>query len=125
MIDLLSTMDDEHYPTEETERIIREYHGPVDELLAAVKTVWAYADSGYWDEGDALDFLDRPVHRYHVSTAGWSGNESLLDALEDNRGFWMFFWFQSQRGGHYIFETNEHMKTVIEWPKSTVDATAP
>ena len=40
---------------------------------------------------------------YEVSTGGWSGNESLIGALQENFVFWSMCWVQSRRGGHFIF----------------------
>jgi hypothetical protein len=39
-----------------------------------------------------------------LHTFGWSGNESIVDALDKNVLFWMTCWEQSNRGGHYKFE---------------------
>jgi hypothetical protein len=58
--------------------------------MAFIKTVWAYADWG-WHEQDGL---------YQISTAGWSGNESIIRAMEKNP-LWILGWQQSRRGGHY------------------------
>jgi hypothetical protein len=44
------------------------------------------------------------VQRFDISTAGWSGNESLIRAMEKNSFMWATTWVQSRRGGHYIFE---------------------
>jgi hypothetical protein len=112
MLDLKPTMDEEHYPTEETERRIREYEGDARELLAAVREVWAYPD--YWQEEDATDILDKPTHRYNMSTAGWSGNETLMAALEDCWMFWIRFWVARSVGGHYIFEIGPGDATVLK-----------
>lgn len=111
MIDLKSTMDEDGYPTEETERLVREFEGDARELLASLREVWMHPT--YWDEEDGVDILDRPVHRYHVSTAGWSGNESLIEALRDHWIFWMRFWVEERVGGHFIFEIGEGDATVI------------
>ena len=112
MIDLKSTMDEDGYPTEETERLVREFEGDARELLASLREVWMYPT--YWDEEDGVDILDRPVHRYHVSTAGWSGNESLIEALRNHWIFWMRFWVEERAGGHFIFEIGEGDASVIK-----------
>ena len=112
MIDLKSTMDEDGYPTEETERLVREFEGDARELLASLREVWMHPT--YWDEEEGVDILDRPVHRYHVSTAGWSGNESLIEALRDHWIFWMRFWVEERVGGHFIFEISEGDATVIK-----------
>lgn len=53
---------------------------------------------------------------YHVSTAGWSGNESLIDALQENMVFWLFCFLNHHRGGHYVFSvpsSSEPKKVVV------------
>lgn len=37
------------------------------------------------------------------ATGGWSGNEDLIAALEDNEVFWLMSWEASFRGGLYHF----------------------
>lgn len=64
-----------------------------------------------------LDYVEK-LHYYskwgfHVSgkniikiefhTGGWSGNESLIEALQDNFIFWTAGWEKSTKGGHYWF----------------------
>jgi hypothetical protein len=112
MIDLKSTMDEDGYPTEETERLVREFEGDARDLLVSLREVWMHPT--YWDEEDGVDILDHPVHRYNVSTAGWSGNESLIEALRNNWIFWMRFWIEERVGGHFIFEIGEGDATVIK-----------
>jgi hypothetical protein len=97
--------DDDGYPTEEAIERVRKFKGQPEELLALVRTGWHYGDWG-WHEESACDddSLNRSVHRYYLHTGGWSGNESLISAMENNFQFWMVVWVQSRRGGHYIFE---------------------
>ena len=96
------------YPDDEDLDKIKQWNilkGPetLTSLMDYIKTLWWMPDWG-WREEDAKDILDRPVRRYSISTAGWSGNESLIEAMESNQMFWMFCWVQSRRGGHYVFE---------------------
>lgn len=94
--------DDDGYPTEEAEKLVAEW--PHEDnwrgLMAFIKPLWRYADCGYWTES----LTDEGRKQYEISTAGWSGNESLIYALQENKIFWAFCWVQSRRGGHYIFE---------------------
>ncbi len=99
-------MIDNDYPSEETLERIKNWPQQLDTfaaLLEEVKAAW-WMPSWGWHEEDALDMLDRPIRRYSISTGGWSGNESLIGALQDNHMFWGLCWVQSRRGGHYIFE---------------------
>lgn len=65
-----------------------------EELMEYVRSLWAYANSGYWTQDG---------NKYSLSTAGWSGNESIVCALKDNYVFWALCWYFSKRGGHYEF----------------------
>ena len=89
-------MPDEHgYPTEEELRIIREWDANRGflGLLEHVEEIWWTPEWGISKEGS----------EWNVSTGGWSGNEEIVAALQDNMMFWMMCWVQSRRGGHYIF----------------------
>lgn len=74
----------------------------------------------HWNENDPhglIKFITRlwwPGDGYGVQlrgrvlslhTYGWSGNESIISALQDNL-FWVFYWEKSFRGGHYWFRLN-------------------
>lgn len=92
----------QYYPSDQELEQIREwivsglsaYHA----LMTFVRERWAYADCGYFDQET---IGDQGIYRLH--TAGWSGNESLIGAMQDNFVFWAMYWLQSRRGGHYIF----------------------
>lgn len=88
------TFDKEGYPTKETLDTIRRW--PSDNypsLFVYLKLAWQYGDEyvscgkGYWT--------------FH--TCGWSGNESIIEAMQDNIMFWTLHWQSSTRGGHYTF----------------------
>ena len=90
------------YPDESELRRIRKWHGDWTDLLAFVETLWRYADTGYWVQHG---------NRYEVSTVGWSGNESIIAALEENLIFWTMCWWSSRRGGHYEFKVPTYAVT--------------
>jgi hypothetical protein len=89
------------YPTDEQLKIIEEWPivNPQDiaefhKIMEYIKPLWEFADCGYWvQDGDI----------YYLHTAGWSGNEDIIGALDKNIIFWMLYWYRSERGGHYIF----------------------
>lgn len=86
-------LGDNGYPGErELERIrcwpMEDWPG----LMAYVRARWVYADDGYWE---------RRGSAYLLHTAGWSGNESLVQALSENVLFWSVCWVWSRRGGHH------------------------
>jgi len=86
------TFDHDGYPTEETLQAIRGWEADMHALFAFIGEAWRYPD--YWHrEGDT----------YRFSTGGWSGNESLIEALEANFVAWAICWLSSARGGHYVF----------------------
>ena len=70
--------------------------GDFDRFMAFVKSIgnwWPQELFGWKQEG--RDFW--------ISTGGWSGNESILAAMEQNMIFWMVCWQEHARGGHYKF----------------------
>lgn len=98
-------MTEDGYPTEEELDTITnwDYKEGFHELMAYIETLWVYADAGYWT---------RTGEEYHISTAGWSGNEEIIQAMQENTIFWAFCWAQSRRGGHYIFDLTRGKKNV-------------
>ena len=102
------------YPSDSELEIIANWNSEnVRALFQYIRERWAYANAGYWREETISkddfsgDEYIRPRYRYYLSTAGWSGNESILRALQRNETLWQTIWVQSRRGGHYIFELQD------------------
>lgn len=87
-------MDDDGYPEESELKQIAEWPWQdISGLLAFVQPRWSYPDR-WWTVGDVLN----------LSTGGWSGNEDLVRAMQQNVMFWYICWISSRRGGHYEFD---------------------
>lgn len=80
------------YPADEELKAIREWdkHDPRG-WLEYCQGIWWAADWG-WPEVEG-----------EVSTGGWSGNEDIIDAMQDNAMLWLQTWESTRRGGHYTF----------------------
>jgi hypothetical protein len=103
-------LDKDGYPTEETLDKIE--HWPIsnakdaEELMTFVSEIWWPGDGYGWMRSAHRhrEYKGGTLRRYYkISTGGWSGNESLICAMEENRMFWMLTWLSSRRGGHYEF----------------------
>jgi len=102
-------LDEDGYPTDDALIIIENwYWNDSKGWFEFIKSLW-YLSSWGWDEGEEPhDWKkDEMCYRYHISTAGWSGNEAIIHAMQKNDWMWYFNWVQSRRGGHYIFELKE------------------
>lgn len=98
------------YPTERTLRAIRRWpiNQPSDagDLLAFVQRAWRYPDYFLRSARRTREWTGSTLRwTWSVSTCGWSGNEDLIAAMEQNRMFWALAWKSSRRGGHYTFRT--------------------
>ena len=114
LLDKGDFLDDDGYPTEDALEIISIWHwNDPKGWFEFIKSLWHYRSWGWreYDEphpwNDMEKYKDRIVHKYNISTAGWSGNESIIYAMQENRMMWNLNWEQSRRGGHYIFELRE------------------
>lgn len=47
--------------------------------------------------------VERVGNFMQITTGGWSGNESVIDALQENVIFWTLYWESSHRGGMHVF----------------------
>ena len=90
------------YPREEELKIIEEWDflnkPAVIEFLDYVRNLWKY--------DDRFVLTGKRILRLYLSTGGWSGNESIINALQKNFIFWTMCWVKHQRGGHYWFCIN-------------------
>lgn len=93
-------MDNGGYPTKAELKELRTW--PIKDFVAfaaRIKELWYYPEAvEYRREGDE--------HIVELSTGGWSGNEDLIGALMDNHLWWTIFWYQSTRGGRYVFKSS-------------------
>lgn len=90
------------YPTDEELEAIERYEGDWNVLLETiVKPLW-WPDGSYGYSTEPTEEADEI--RYRLSTWGWSGNESIIASLKQNKHFfWSFCWESSRRGGHHTF----------------------
>jgi len=89
---------DDMYPSDyELETITAwDYRDPVG-WFAYIKSV-----GNYWPD-EAFWWHQAEDGTLRISTGGWSGNESILDAMRQNQMLWSITWESTRRGGHYEF----------------------
>ena len=106
--------DEEGYPTNAALELVENWHWTdCKGLLEFIEGIWHMRSWG-WNEVDASelspdddDYNESGGTLLFVSTAGWSGNESIIGAFRRNEMAWHLCWIQSRRGGHYIFKPHE------------------
>lgn len=100
------TFDEDGYPTNETLERIRTWTENDDylALMEFVKSALAYPYA-FVEERDCQPEYSgaRPTREFSIATGGWSGNESVLEALENNQVFYMLSWYSSHRGGRVVY----------------------
>lgn len=99
-------MDEDGYPTAACLKLIEEWHwSDVTGWFEFIRQQWYNSDWGWESEEKPHRWRENEyVIEYAISTAGWSGNEGIIRAMEKNDTLWHMTWYQSRRGGHYIFE---------------------
>ena len=106
VINEFGLLDGDGYPTVHALRLISKWHySDPKGWFEFIKSLWQFHDFGWHESEHPHEYIDgKTVYRYDISTAGWSGNESIIRAMEENDSIWFLVWVQSRRGGHYIFE---------------------
>lgn len=87
------TFDKSCYPTDETLNAIEFWKFPFDGLWDFIKEAWN-TQYGQIKESKAL---------IKFFTGGWSGNEDVIAAMQNNSPFWGLYWQSSVRGGREVF----------------------
>lgn len=95
-------LDDDGYPTEPFLTSIEtwDYKRGFNQLLEFAMQGHIYPE--YWQREKELD-----QDVWYIATGGWSGNEAILCALKSNTIFWLSCWYQSKRGGHFVFKVRK------------------
>jgi hypothetical protein len=106
LLDKHPMLDKDGYPTDHCLQIIKNWHWSDSKgWFEFIKEYWWAPDFGWQEANVPHEFRENKiVHQFQISTGGWSGNESIIRAMERNGMMWHFNWVQSRRGGHYIFE---------------------
>ncbi len=96
--------DKDGYPTKQELRKVKEWD--IDDFTGwfkYIESIWHWDDRARVYRG--RNCFGRRVNKAYLSTGGWSGNESIIDAMQNNKNYlWMFTCWKSRRGGHYWFE---------------------
>lgn len=99
-----SLTDTHGYPTERGLDMVRFFEGNLNEMYQLLKMLWWHNKSVEYD-GETLC----------LATLGWSGNEDIIQALQENKFFfWVKYWHLSKKGGYYEFKQStwhDHITT--------------
>jgi len=105
----MDDLDDDGYPTDEALDKIKNW--PLQDVVGCLKyaqQLWCYPDRVKVDVRKHPWYDDKTQTIICFSTGGWSGNESVISALESNFGV-SSRWEMSMRGGYheYVMENYE------------------
>lgn len=59
---------------------------------------------GLWKYPDYFVVKGKKTIKLGLHTGGWSGNEDIIEALQENEMFFLLYWLKSVRGGHYYLQ---------------------
>ncbi|MFS0885353.1 hypothetical protein [Aeromicrobium sp. 179-A 4D2 NHS] len=116
MLDIdFDLLDDDGYPTDEAIEYIENFRGTPQHLTTLIADLWHLYD---------IEPVSDP-ETGHVTvelvTCGWSGNESIISALNQT-SYRLLGWQSSERGGRHVYEFGADFWTseaVWPFPKRT------
>ena len=85
------------YPDESDLKKIKEWDAIIDPF-----GLIEFIESVGWCE--PIRKRGKRVWYVEFHTWGWSGNESIIQALRENQMFFAIYWLKTTRGGHYYFK---------------------
>ena len=89
--------DGDGFTAEDLKKIAEWDYKDLGGLLEFVETIWWCPEWGFVrNEMPGGEWIE-------LHTGGWSGNEQIIHALQQNFMFWGMCWARSERGGHYYF----------------------
>ena len=95
------TFDADGYPTQETEEVIAKWpHSDPDGWFTFIREAWDHHYGTIRYDPKFATFI----------TGGWSGNESIIEAMQENKVLWIVLWESSHRGGKYVLRLPEKKK---------------
>lgn len=108
-------LDNDGYPAEASLKQIAEWDLTKQDIYGLLDLV---KENTQWEDRQ-IHIIGKRVLRFEYHTGGWSGNEEVIGALQQNTFFWILFWQKSLRGGHYYFRI-EHPEWYPLKPLSNV-----
>ena len=98
-------MNDYEYPTDEQLQVIKDwdYKQGFKSLIEYIESLWWTPDWGFKLYKGRGHFPKSRVFKLQLHTGGWSGNESIINNLQQN-SFWRLCFYKEIVGGHYWFE---------------------
>lgn len=111
---------DDGYPTDAALAGFRSFTGSAKELVELLYEGMRAYGVVTIEPKDDPDFK-REIVEVYLATGGWSGNESIVSALQRSF-FWFAYWEQSRRGGAYWFQVPaERWDTPMpDWPPASI-----
>lgn len=90
------TFDADGFPADETETAIKEWDvKDKTGWMEYIREAWNHDYGRIWNVNDCI----------RMATGGWSGNEAIIVAMQQNFVLWSLLWESSHRGGLYVFRT--------------------
>lgn len=93
--------DEDGYPTDHALEVIAKWNThnreEIDKVLEFAASLW------WHPELVTFPSEDPDGNRWEFVTGGWSGNESIIGAMERNEALYMLAWESSHRAGRHTF----------------------